>query len=95
MSGFNFNHEPKNVPHIKTKYRNINTQIPHPDDVKMLSKAYTLESRSMHGQMPIVWDHANNFQVFDAHGNSWIDFTSTIFVSNAGQIGRASCRERV
>ena len=38
----------------------------------------------MHGQMPVVWDRADNFQVFDAQGNCWIDFTSTIFVANAG-----------
>jgi 4-aminobutyrate aminotransferase-like enzyme len=84
MAGFNFNHKPQNVPHVNTKFRKINSQIPHPEDIKMLTKAYTLESRSMHGQMPVVWDHANNFQVFDSHGNIWIDFTSTIFVANAG-----------
>jgi 4-aminobutyrate aminotransferase/(S)-3-amino-2-methylpropionate transaminase len=84
MSGFNFNHRPKDVSKIKTKYRNICTMIPNPDDVKMLEKAYKLESRSMHGQMPIVWNRADDFQVYDAHGNCWIDFTSTIFVSNAG-----------
>ena len=50
----------------------------------MLEKAYRLESRSMHGQIPIVWDRADDFQIFDAYGNCWIDFTSTIFVSNAG-----------
>lgn len=38
----------------------------------------------MHGQMPIVWDRAQDFRVFDKYGNAWIDFTSTIFVTNAG-----------
>tara|TARA_B100000676_G_C18037581_1_gene822703 strand:- start:562 stop:1809 length:1248 start_codon:yes stop_codon:yes gene_type:complete len=38
----------------------------------------------MHGQLPIVWDRAKDFQVFDKWGNCWIDFTSTIFVANAG-----------
>ena len=38
----------------------------------------------MHGQMPIIWDRAEDFQVFDPWGNIWIDFTSTIFVANAG-----------
>jgi 4-aminobutyrate aminotransferase-like enzyme len=42
------------------------------------------ECRSMHGQLPVVWDKATGFQVFDASGNCWIDFTSTIFVANAG-----------
>lgn len=84
MAGFNFNHTPKDVPLINTKYRKITTKIPNPESVAMLERAYRLESRSMHGQMPVVWDRADNFQVFDAQGNSWIDFTSTIFVANAG-----------
>ena len=84
MAGFNFNHTPKDVPLINTKYRKITTKIPTPESVVMLERAYELESRSMHGQMPVVWDRADNFQVFDAQGNSWIDFTSTIFVANAG-----------
>ena len=84
MAGFNFNHTPKDVPLIETKYRKITTKIPNPESVAMLERAYKLESRSMHGQMPVVWDRANNFQVYDAQGNCWIDFTSTIFVANAG-----------
>ena len=84
MAGFNFNHTPKNVPLINTKYRTIKTKIPNPESVAMLERAYELESRSMHGQMPVVWDRADNFQVYDAQGNCWIDFTSTIFVANAG-----------
>ena len=38
----------------------------------------------MHGQMPVAWDSAEGFQVLDKWGNKWIDFTSTIFVTNAG-----------
>ena len=38
----------------------------------------------MHGQLPLVWDRAEDFSVFDAAGNRWIDFTSTIFVANVG-----------
>ena len=38
----------------------------------------------MHGQLPIVWDRAENFSVFDLAGNKFIDFTSTIFVANVG-----------
>lgn len=84
MAGFNFKHTPKDVPLIETKYRKITTKIPNPESVAMLERAYKLESRSMHGQMPVVWDRADNFQVYDAQGNCWIDFTSTIFVANAG-----------
>jgi 4-aminobutyrate aminotransferase-like enzyme len=38
----------------------------------------------MHGQLPLVWDRAEDFSIFDAAGNRWIDFTSTIFVANVG-----------
>jgi len=38
----------------------------------------------MHGQLPIVWDRAEDFSVFDLAGNKFIDFTSTIFVANVG-----------
>jgi 4-aminobutyrate aminotransferase-like enzyme len=84
MAGFTFSHTPVVVDHVDTKYRRIGTQIPVPESVPMLERAYALESRSMHGQMPVIWDRAENFQVFDAWGNCWIDFTSTIFVANAG-----------
>ena len=42
------------------------------------------EARSMHGQLPIVWNKAKNFNVYDIKNNKFIDFTSTIFVANIG-----------
>ncbi len=38
----------------------------------------------MHGQLPLVWDRAEDFSIFDSAGNRFIDFTSTIFVANVG-----------
>jgi hypothetical protein len=38
----------------------------------------------MSGQPLVVWDRAQGFQVHDLWGNTWLDFTSTIFVTNAG-----------
>jgi 4-aminobutyrate aminotransferase-like enzyme len=38
----------------------------------------------MQGQIPIIWDKAEDFSIYDKHGNKWIDFTSTIFVANVG-----------
>jgi len=75
---------PVDVPPVSTKYRNIETAIPAPETVKVLRDLERYESRSMHGQLPIVWDRAEDFQVYDACGNCWIDFTATIFVANAG-----------
>ena len=83
MAGL-FSHIPVAVKKISTKYRTISTKIPVPESIPLLEKMYSLESRSMHGQMPIIWDRAEDFQVFDSWGNVWIDFTSTIFVANAG-----------
>lgn len=49
-----------------------------------MSRLERVESRSMHGQLPVVWDRAEGESVWDPWGNRWIDFTSTIFVANSG-----------
>jgi 4-aminobutyrate aminotransferase-like enzyme len=69
---------------IETANRKIATEIPAPGTAEILKKLDKFESRSMHGQLPLVWDHAIDFNVFDFAGNKWIDFTSTIFVANVG-----------
>ena len=84
MAGHGFSHVPVDVQKVSTKNRTIKTQIPVPQSIPMLESMYRTESRSMHGQMPIIWDRAEGFQVHDKWGNTWIDFTSTIFVANAG-----------
>ena len=38
----------------------------------------------MHGQLPIAWSKAKNYNIYDIAGNKFIDFTSTIFVTNVG-----------
>ncbi|MDP6345688.1 MAG: aspartate aminotransferase family protein [Alphaproteobacteria bacterium] len=55
-----------------------------PESLTILEDLGRYETRAMHGQMPIVWDRAKDFQVWDRWGNCWLDFTSTIFVANAG-----------
>jgi len=84
MAGSQFLHTPVSVKAVKTKYRNISTKIPVPESIPVLEKMYALESHSMHGQLPMIWDRADDFQVHDPYGNTWIDFTSTIFVANSG-----------
>ena len=69
---------------IKTKNIFISTKIPAPGTNKLIKRLDKVESRSMHGQLPIVWSKAKNFNVYDIAGNKFIDFTSTIFVANAG-----------
>ena len=84
MSGLGFSHIPKQVKCIKTKYRSIVTKIPVPESLPILERVYETESHSMHGQLPIIWDRAEGVQVYDSWGNKWLDFSSTIFVTNAG-----------
>jgi 4-aminobutyrate aminotransferase-like enzyme len=84
MSGGGFSHKPIKVDKISTKYRTIKTSIPVPESIPLLKKMYNLEAQAMHGQLPMIWDRADDFQVYDQWGNIWLDFTSTIFVANAG-----------
>jgi 4-aminobutyrate aminotransferase / (S)-3-amino-2-methylpropionate transaminase / 5-aminovalerate transaminase len=84
MPGYNFSMVPKTVPKVKTKYREISTQIPTPGTKEIFDRLNNVESRSMHGQLPIVWNKAEDFSVYDIANNKWIDFTSTIFVANVG-----------
>ena len=84
MPNHKFFLEPQNVKFVKTKNRYIHTQIPAPGSKKVFERLEKVESRSMHGQLPIVWEKAENHNIFDIAGNCWIDFTSTIFVANVG-----------
>ena len=84
MAGYHFSREPADVPFVKTKNRLIQTQIPAPGSVEILEKLDKYESRSMHGQLPLVWDRAVGHSIYDHADNKWIDFTSMIFVANVG-----------
>ena len=84
MAAHNFSREPKNVPYVATDNRTIKTAIPTPGTSKILERLEACESRSMHGQLPLVWDRAEDYSIYDTAGNRWIDFTSTIFVANVG-----------
>ena len=81
---YKFSTSSKPVKSIRTKFRNINTSIPAPGTNKILNHLYLSESRSMQGQLPIVWKRAKDFTVYDVANNKFIDFTSTIFVANIG-----------
>lgn len=69
---------------IQTDFRTIVTEQPHPEALAFGERLSLVESHSMHGQLPVVWDRAEGSSVYDPWGNRWIDFTSTIFVANAG-----------
>jgi 4-aminobutyrate aminotransferase-like enzyme len=82
--GKEFSIVPQAVPSVKTKYRRIQTQVPHPDSVPTLEKLRQIEPQSMRGQPPIVWDRAEDVFVYDKYGNRWLDFSSGVLVTNAG-----------
>jgi len=79
-----FSRHPQSVPRIVTENRRILTDIPAPGTSEILNRLDAVESRSMHGQLPLVWDRAEDFSIFDPAGNRFIDFTSAIFVANVG-----------
>jgi 4-aminobutyrate aminotransferase-like enzyme len=79
---------PKPVPRVETPLRRIVTDLPAPESVPILEKLHTFEPIAMRGQPPVVWDHARGFQVYDACGNCWIDWSSGVLITNAGH-GRA------
>ncbi len=79
-----FDLTPKRVPRVETPYRRIVTELPVPQSLPVLERLYQYEPVAMRGQPPVVWDHAEGFQVYDAYGNQWIDWSSGVLITNAG-----------
>ena len=77
------------TPRVETPHRRIVTAIPHPDSLPLIEELGRIEPRSMGGMPPVVWDRADGFRVHDAHGNTWIDFTSAVVLANAGHANPA------
>ncbi len=69
---------------VSTKHRTIATALPHPETLPLLAESHRCEPRAMQGQPPVVWERAEGFNVYDAFGNKWIDFSSGVLVTNAG-----------
>jgi len=74
----------REVEPVKTEHRRIQTPLPVPDSVPTLERLFEHEPRSMQGQPPLIWDHAEDFHVHDPYGNKWLDFSSGVLVTNAG-----------
>ncbi|MBV9130689.1 MAG: aspartate aminotransferase family protein [Verrucomicrobia bacterium] len=78
------NLEPKAVPEIRTRFRHIITDLPAPGSLPILRRLNQNEPRAMFCQAPVLWDRARDFQVYDAFGNMWLDWTSGVLVANVG-----------
>ena len=53
---------------IETKNRKIITDIPAPDTIDTIKKCLNFEPPSMNNQIPIVWDKAIGFNIYDKSG---------------------------
>ncbi len=85
---------PQSVPRIETQLRRIVTPLPVPESLPILESLHRCEPVAMRGQAPVLWDHAEGFQVFDAYGNKWIDWSSGVLITNAGH-GRKEIAEAI
>ncbi len=85
---------PRRVPRVETPLRRIVTELPAPGSVPILEKLQRYEPVAMRGQPPILWDRAEGFQVYDAFGNCWIDWSSGVLITNAGH-GRAEIADAI
>jgi 4-aminobutyrate aminotransferase/(S)-3-amino-2-methylpropionate transaminase len=85
---------PRAVARVDTHLRQIVTDLPVPESLPLLEKLYEFEPRAMRGQPPVVWDRAEGFQVYDAWGNRWIDWSSGVLIANAGH-GRREIAEAI
>lgn len=81
---YEFAMEPVEVETVATRWRRIVTPQPAPGAVETIERARRHEPLSMSLELPVVWDRAEGVAVEDAWGNRWLDFTSGIFVANAG-----------
>jgi len=84
VAGERFDLTPKEVEKVETANRRIVTKFPVPESLPILEKLRRFEPISMEGQPPVVWDRAEGYQVKDAYGNVWIDWSSGVLVASAG-----------
>src|ERR1017187_3675597 len=75
---------PRAVPRIETPFRRIVRDLPVPESLPVVERLHACEPIAMRGQPPIVWHRAEGFQVFDAWGNQWVDWSAGVLIANAG-----------
>ncbi|HEY9188034.1 MAG TPA: aspartate aminotransferase family protein [Ignavibacteria bacterium] len=62
----------------------IKTKIPGPKSLEYLKISDEYEPKCMTQQFPLVWDRASGVSVTDVDGNTFIDMTSGVLVTNVG-----------
>ena len=76
---------------IKTQNRFIKTKIPAPGTFKIIKSLTKSESRSMQGQLPIIWSKAEGHSLVDIGGNKFIDFMFCFCFSSVVVISSSYC----
>ena len=79
-----FLREAEETTHVETPFRRICTPIPAPETAVQMAASAKLFPQANCYQPPVLWDRAEGFQVYDAAGNCWIDFSSTAVMTNTG-----------
>jgi 4-aminobutyrate aminotransferase/(S)-3-amino-2-methylpropionate transaminase len=79
-----FDLAPRAIRPIETHLRRVATRLPVPESLPILERLQRYEPLAMRGQPPVVWHRAEGFQVYDAYGNCWIDWSSGVLITNAG-----------
>ena len=69
---------------VSTKFRKLSGAIPNDPTIREIEKLRNSEPLSMRGQPPVIWDRTQDFNVYDAYGNKWLDFSSGVLITNAG-----------
>src|SRR5947209_2109246 len=82
------------VPPVNTAFRRILGEFPVAASLPLLDHLRALEPLAMRGQPPVVWHRAEGFQVEDAWGNRWLDWSSGVLIANAGH-GRREIAEAI
>jgi len=68
---------------IETKHRKIANGYKL-EYSELNDRRHELETKANGHQIPVVWDRAVDYNIFDNNGNKWIDMTAGIFAANAG-----------
>lgn len=89
---YKYNLSPIPTEPVETAHRCIKTALPVPESFPLLHEMEDLEPDLNIFQPPIVWDHSEDgYKICDPYGNKWIDFSSSILMSNAGHANPAIC----
>jgi len=66
------------------KITSVNGPLPGPRSRELFARWARVEAQCMGYQAQVAWDHASGVVVTDADGNTFIDWTSGVLVTNVG-----------